>query len=130
MSPRRNSKCTENICLRCTITCGCHWRAEESLRGGMSSLLTFQTKQIDDPAVVETVWTTTVSGIPEVSLNRYNQDNWRNLKKNKLPLFTRHKRPTASKGKEAFIKNDLICKTLHRFSEPRQKPGWVFPSGK
>jgi len=34
------------------------------------------------------------------------------LKKKKLSLFTRDKRPTAFKGKEAFIKNDLICKTL------------------
>jgi len=79
--------------------------AGESFRGGMSDLLVLDTKYIDDPTVVETVWTTTVSGIPKVSLNRYNQDNWRNLKKNKLSLFTRDKRPTASKGKEASMKN-------------------------
>ena len=75
------------------------------------------------PAVSETVRTS--KQIAQQQFQTYSSDRLIDrtktidepFKRNKLPPFTTERRPKASKRKGASVKQDLICKTLHRLSE-------------
>jgi len=76
-------------------------------------LLVLDTKEIADPAVIETV--RTAKQIGQEQFQAYSKDCLIDrtktidepIKRNKLPLFGTDRRPKAPKGKEASVKNDM-----------------------